>query len=342
MKPQEHARVRSLVADLAGRRVVVLGDLVLDEFLIGRIDRISREAPVLILEHQRLVRAPGGGGNAVANVAALGGTALPVGWVGDDEGGAALLEILGARGIDTSGIVRVPGLATPTKTRVLAGSSTSVQQQVVRVDRGVRGHLPEAARQGLQKAIADRLAGGGALLVSDYDHGTFDPATRRSVAGWAERATLPWTVDSRHHLRAFRGMTAATPNLEEASGALGEPIADDSEAAARAASALLEALGAAHVIVTRGSRGMTLASTGNAPLHLPAFGSGEVADVTGAGDTVIAVLTLALAAGAEIRTAAQLANVAAGLVVLKRGTATVSPAEIDLALAGGPESEGGR
>jgi rfaE bifunctional protein kinase chain/domain len=329
MKPQEHARVRSLVADLAGRRVVVLGDLVLDEFLIGRIDRISREAPVLILEHQRLVRAPGGGGNAVANVAALGGTALPVGWVGDDEGGAALLEILGARGIDTSGIVRVPGLATPTKTRVLAGSSTSVQQQVVRVDRGVRGHLPEAARQGLQKAIADRLAGGGALLVSDYDHGTFDPATRRSVAGWAERATLPWTVDSRHHLRAFRGMTAATPNLEEASGALGEPIADDSEAAAR-------------VIVTRGSRGMTLASTGNAPLHLPAFGSGEVADVTGAGDTVIAVLTLALAAGAEIRTAAQLANVAAGLVVLKRGTATVSPAEIDLALAGGPESEGGR
>jgi rfaE bifunctional protein kinase chain/domain len=342
MNALEGARLRSLLAELSGRRVVVMGDLVLDEFLIGRIDRISREAPVLILEHERLLRTPGGGGNAVANVAALGGAALPVGWVGDDEGGAALLELLGARGVDTSGIVRVAGHATPTKTRVLAGSSTSVQQQVVRVDRGVRGHLPEEARRRLQDEMRDRLGSAAALLVSDYDHGTFDPSMRRAVAGWAERAALPWTVDSRRHLREFRGMTAATPNLEEAAGALGEAIGDDSAEVARAAGALLEALGAAHVVVTRGSRGMTLASSGQAALHLPAFGSGEVADVTGAGDTVIAVLTLALAAGADIRAAAQLANVAAGLVVLKRGTATVSPAEIELALAGAAGAEDGR
>ena len=337
MNAPEASRLRPLLAQLSGRRVVVLGDLVLDEFLIGRIDRISREAPVLILEHQRLARAPGGGGNAVANVAALGGTALPVGWVGDDEGGDALLELLGARGIDTSGVVRVPGLATPTKTRILAGSSTSVQQQVVRVDRGVRGRLPDHARRRLQEGIAARLSHAAALLVSDYDHGTFDLPSRRAVAGWAERAQIPWTVDSRRHLREFRKMTAATPNLEEAAGALGEAIADDPDAAAAAAGALLAALAASHVIVTRGSRGMTVVSAGQPALHLPAFGSGEVADVTGAGDTVIAVLTLALAAGAEIRTAAQLANVAAGLVVLKRGTATVSPAEIDAALGGADE-----
>jgi rfaE bifunctional protein kinase chain/domain len=326
------ARLQRLLDEVAGRRVVVFGDLVLDEFLIGRIDRISREAPVLILEHQRLERVPGGGANAAANVAALGGTPLPVGAVGDDEAGEALTQLLRDRGIDVTAVQRLAGVATPVKTRILAGSSTSVRQQVVRVDRGLRAELPPPAARRLVDELAARVGDAEALLVSDYGHGVLAAAGRREPLQRAVRGGLPWTVDSRHHLADFRGMTAATPNLEEAAGALGRDIPDEDGAAAAAAAALCAALRSAHLIVTRGSRGMTVATAGAPPAHLPAFGSDEVADVTGAGDTVIAGVTLGLAAGASVLDAARLANVAAGLAVMKRGTATVTPEEIRAAL----------
>lgn len=327
----EGARLLEILDRWAGRRVVVYGDLVLDEFLIGRIDRISREAPVLILEHRTVLRLPGGGANSAANVAALAGVPLPVGAVGDDAAGESLVAELRARGIDTSGILRVPGYETPTKTRILAGSSTSVQQQVVRIDRGLRDGPGEPACRELARRVAERRDGSDALLVSDYDHGALDPEARSALPGpWAD---LVVTVDSRRHLARFRGMTAATPNLEEAGGALGRTIEDLDPEVAAGAVALREQLGAASLVITRGSHGMTLVGSGDAPRHLPVFGTDEVADVTGAGDTVIAALTLGLAAGARIRDAAQLANVAAGLAVMKRGTATVTPEEMRRVLA---------
>jgi rfaE bifunctional protein kinase chain/domain len=326
-------RLLAILERASGLPLVVFGDLVMDEFLVGRIDRVSREAPVLILEHQRLVRVPGGGANAAANVAALGGRVLAVGLVGDDEPGAALRGLLAERGIDVSGVATIPGFTTPTKTRVLAGSTTSVQQQVVRIDRGLRGRVEPGHRAALRRALAERSREAAAVLVSDYDHGALDEAARAAVTGGAGGRVI--TVDSRRRLAAFRGMTAATPNLEEAAVALGRDIPDRDEEVAAAAEELRAAAGARHLVITRGSRGMTVAGEGRPPAHLPVFGTDQVADVTGAGDTVIAALTLALAAGADILEAAHLANVAAGLAVMKRGTATVTPAEIGAVLASG-------
>jgi len=327
-----YERLLEILHALHGKRVAVFGDLVLDEFLVGRIDRVSREAPVLILEHQEVRRVPGGGANAVANVAALGGVPLPVGIVGDDEAGDALVGLLESDGIDVSGIGRLPGHPTPTKTRVLAGSSTSVQQQVVRIDRGLRRSVPAEARDSMDRHLEGLLASAQALLVSDYGHGTVDEVARSALSERAGSWDGVYTVDSRRELAGFRGMTAATPNLEEASGALGRSIPDQQRPASEAAARLRETLDAKSLVITRGSHGMTVVGPDGASFHLPVFGTDEVADVTGAGDTVIATLTLALTAGASILEAAHLSNVAAGLVVMKRGTATVGPPQIRAAL----------
>ena len=324
-------RLLALLDMFPSQEVVIFGDLVLDEFQIGRIDRVSREAPVLILEHQRTEQVPGGGANAVANVAALGGIARPLGAVGQDRSGEALQELFRQRGIDTSGLRTVPGFLTPTKSRILGGSSTSVRQQIVRMDRGIRGSIPAEDRAALRAALAQRAPEAAAVLISDYDHGALDEGSRPGFSEAAAGCSV-FTVDSRHHLARFTGMTAAAPNLEEAEEALDRRVPDEDATAGSAAGELRERLGAQHLIVTRGSHGMTLADDAGVVAHLPVFGSDEVADVTGAGDTVMAALTLALAAGASIVEATWLANVAAGLVVMKRGTATVTPEEIRTAL----------
>jgi rfaE bifunctional protein kinase chain/domain len=334
MSAPSGSRLREIVAGFPDRKVVVFGDMVLDEFLHGRIDRVSREAPVLILEYEGVVRVPGGGGNAAANAAALGGTVLPVGCVGDDGSGVALRDWYRRRGIDDSGLVREPSRTTPTKTRVLAGSSTSVQQQVVRIDRNVGGEIPEAAHRQLEARLRERLEGADALLVSDYGHGCIGEELLQRFEELAARPGLVTLVDSRRRLDRFRGMTAVTPNLEEAGGALGRSVPDEEEAVAQAARDLRERLAARHLAITRGSRGMTVLGPGTPATHLPVFGTDQVADVTGAGDTVIATFSLALASGADTVEAAHLANVAAGLAVLKRGTATVSREELLAALEG--------
>jgi rfaE bifunctional protein kinase chain/domain len=323
------------VAGFPKCRVVVFGDMVLDEFLYGRIDRVSREAPVLILEYEGVDRVPGGGGNAAANAAALGGTVLPVGCLGDDDSGAALREWYRRRGIDGSGILEEPSRTTPTKTRVLAGSSTSVQQQVVRIDRNVGDCLPEAVHRRLAERLQERVGSADALLISDYGHGTISEAMLQGFGDLAARPGLVTLVDSRRRLERFRGMTAVTPNLEEASGALGRNVPDEEDAVAEAARELQQRLSTRHLAITRGSRGMTVLGPGTPPTHLPVFGTDQVADVTGAGDTVIAAFSLALASGANTVEAAHLANVAAGLAVLKRGTATVSRDELLQALERG-------
>ncbi len=325
--PFGRACLEAILDRFPGRRVAVLGDLVLDEFVLGDIARVSREAPVLILEHRQTLAVPGGGGNAARNLRALGAIPLVVGVVGQDEPGQRLLEVFREEGISSAGVLRARAYATPCKSRIVAGGAHTRRQQIVRLDRGQRpGALPPQWRERLAASLARALGRAEGLLVADYGYGA---ATPELVRPWSNRASRVVTVDSRARVAAFRRVTACTPNQEELERAVDahEPVESDA-ALARAARSLLRRCGARCVLVTRGPRGVSLLQPRKPPLHVPAFGTGEVADVTGAGDTVTATFTLALVAGASPEQAALLANCAAGLVVMKAGTATVSLDEL--------------
>ncbi len=321
---------------MAGVRVLVVADLVLDEFEYGEIGRISREAPVLILNHRRSDRLPGGGANAVNNIRSLDGDPVVVGRVGEDEPGEHLLALFRERGIDVSGIWRDPGYGTPVKRRILAGSAHSVKQQIVRVDRGGGPPVPAAGSPFLN-GLRERIASTQGTLVSDYGLGLLHPETIAPLSEAVSAGGRPLFVDSRRHLRLFHGVSAATPNLQEAEAALGEPVGDDPAKLRRAGSLLRESLDADALVLTQGSRGMTLYVRGADPIHLPVYGTDEVADVTGAGDTVIGAFTLAVLAGCGYEEAALLANYAGGIVVMKRGTATVSRDELRGAVRTDPD-----
>ncbi len=324
----------ALVARFRGRRVAVLGDLVCDEFVYGDIARVSREAPVLILEQTRVDVVPGGGGNAVANLRALGAIPVPVGVVGRDEAGARLLALFRRMGVETSGIAAERGYGTPTKSRVLAGGVHTRRQQIVRVDRGQRhGDLPGKAAARLSARLGRALKGAEGLLVADYGYGAATPA--RVHAARTHLAGKTVTVDSRGRVAGFRRVAGCTPNQEELENAVGLSAAPDDRRVVAAGQDLLRRSGNRTVLVTRGAKGMILLRKGAPPFAVPPFGSGEVADVTGAGDTVIATYTLGLLAGATPEQAAVIANTAAGIVVMKYGTATVGPKELTAALRSG-------
>ncbi|MGV8041139.1 MAG: bifunctional heptose 7-phosphate kinase/heptose 1-phosphate adenyltransferase [Thermoanaerobaculaceae bacterium] len=326
----ERARLRAIVDGFTGRRVVLYGDLVLDRFVLGAPKRISREAPVIILRFEGQRDIPGGGANALANIASLGGTALPVGVVGDDEPGHALLAALRARGVDVSSILIAPGFRTVTKVRVVAGGPSSLKHQVARYDIEDRLAANDRRLRRVLATLGEVGAQAAAAAVSDYGYGVVG---RAGIA--ALRASLPagapMIVDSRFALASLVGVDGATPNLEELVAAAGrELLADDDVASA--AEALRRRMSCRFVVATRGSQGSTLVEEGQAAVHLPVYGSDQVADVTGAGDTVLATLALAMAAGASPLEAATLANLAGGIVVTKLGTATVSPAELRRAI----------
>jgi rfaE bifunctional protein kinase chain/domain len=320
-------RLVDVVRRFSGRRVAVLGDLVVDEFLHGDIARVSREAPVLILEHRRTVVVPGGGGNSVANLRALGAHPIPVGVVGRDGTGRRLLAEFQRAGVSRSGIRVLPDYETPSKSRVLAGGVHTRRQQIVRLDRGAaRGELRAATRSALRSALERALKRADGLLVADYGYGAASPSGWAPLLSRLARGGLIVTVDSRANVARFRNVTACTPNQEELELALDETV--DERSLDRLGRALLRRTGNDAVLLTRGARGMSLYRRGRPTSHLPAYGSDEVADVTGAGDTVIAVFTLALICGASFIDAARLSNYAAGLVVAKAGTATVTSDEL--------------
>jgi rfaE bifunctional protein kinase chain/domain len=334
MSPEDADRLTALVRAFRGRRVLVLADLVADEFVYGRAQRVSREAPVLILEHEGAEVRLGGGANAVHNIRTLGGAPLPIGVLGRDEHGRQLRALFREKGISTAQVVQDARYVTPVKSRILGGGTHSTKQQIVRLDRLAR--LP--ARSPVRRAVAAALRGVrgrvDGVLVSDYGLGLLSPALVRAAVALARRHRVPVTVDSRHDLLASRGMTAVTPNEPEVEAALGIRIGHDRRRLESAGRTLLRRLGARAVLITRGSDGMALFEPGRAPLHIPIHGTDQVADVTGAGDTVIATFTLALAAGATPVEASRLANYAGGIVVMKRGTATVSAPELLAACAG--------
>lgn len=338
----DSAQLLALVGALKGRTVAVVGDVVADEFVYGRVARVSREAPVLILEYDSTEIVPGGGGNAANNVAALGGRASLVAVVGRDEPGRRLLRALHPR-VNQRPIVRAAGLATPVKTRILAGGIHSAKQQVVRIDKGIGGDVDARARAAFESQALDTSLSVDAVLVSDYGSGLVSPALVAKIKAAIKRAgrPIPVLIDSRYQLLRYRGLTACTPNESEVEQALGVRISDNPRALERSGRAVLERTAMGAVLVTRGSRGMSLFVSGAATLHIPIFGSDEIADVTGAGDTVMATMTLALAAGATFENAARLANYAGGLVVMKRGTATVSAGELVRAVRSDMRNESG-
>ena len=325
--PLARARLLDLLGRFEGAPVVLWGDFVVDRFLLGSPKRVSREAPVLILTYESETIVPGGGGNALMNLAALGARPVAVGAIGDDVAGRNLVAAFERAGIDVADIESVPGYETPTKTRVQAGFPHGVRQQVVRFDR--ERPLPEsgAVRERLAARARRRLADARACVLSDYGYGAVDPsAAPLATSVLAGRGKV--TVDSRFRVAEYRGASAATPNEEEAARASGLPLDREDEALEVGGRRLRESLEAEALLVTRGSRGSALFEAGKPSVRVPVHGGDQVADVTGAGDTVIATFTLALAAGGSYLEAAVLASIAGGIVVMKSGTATVSREEI--------------
>ncbi|MBC7933656.1 MAG: bifunctional hydroxymethylpyrimidine kinase/phosphomethylpyrimidine kinase [Rubrivivax sp.] len=320
-------RLAALVGAFPKRRVLVVGDLVADQFVFGEISRVSREAPVMILRHERTETVPGGAANCAMNFASLGARAAIVGVVGDDAAGRALLEKLAAAGVDCGGVAVAPNMRTTTKQRVLAGHANSPRQQVIRLDYENESLSDSVIVEEIVRNVRERFDETDAVVVSDYNYGVACKDTLAALRALAANGPKTLLVDSRYRLSEFAGFTSATPNEDEVEHIAGRrlPNADELEDEAER---LRERLGYDALLVTRGKNGLLLVERGAEPLHIEAVGSHDAVDVTGAGDTVIATFALALASGSDYGDAARLANHAGGLVVLKRGTACVYPREL--------------
>lgn len=326
------ARLIAIIEQFPRQSILVLGDFVADEFVFGEISRVSREAPVLILRRREMHSVPGGGANAVNNLADLGAQVRPVAALGDDAAGEALAEYFRKKKVDAAGLVRKSGWTTPAKTRFLAGWPHTAQQQVLRVDREPDG-LSDATIETLVRKARERIGDVSAVLISDYGYGSATPEIVASIRS-RKRWPRPVTLDSRYRLHEYAGLdlTAATPNEAEIEAAHHARIGGDAAKLDSYARRTMARLNLSALVVTRGRHGMTVFERGRAPQSIAVFGSDQAVDVTGAGDTVIAAFTLALAAGATVLQAARIANYAGGIVVMKRGTATVTRAELVAAI----------
>lgn len=323
----EQERLASIVEHFSRRRVMVVGDVVADQFLYGEISRVSREAPVLILRHERTETVPGGAANCAVNLASLGARVVLVGVVGDDEPGRSLLDKLDKARVNCAGVQTVPGNRTTTKVRILAGQAHSTRQQVIRVDYEGRPLADSDVREQLRTSLREEAADVDAVIISDYNYGVADETMREAVREVARVRPIPVLVDSRFRLSSFPNFTSATPNEDEVEQLLDRKLTSTG-ALKEAGAALRERLGLKALLVTRGGRGMVLFEERSEPLRMEAIGASEPVDGTGAGDTVIATYALAIASGATFADAAQLANHAGGVVVMKRGTASASRDEL--------------
>ena len=335
-RPPAATRLARWVGRLREGVAVVWGDFVLDEYWRCLSRRVSREAPVLVLEYQGRVVQGGGAANAALNLAALGVETRAVGFVGEDAAGRELAELLSRSGVDCDGLVARRRAATVVKTRVVAGSVHTALQQVVRVDRGRPFALDAGARRRLEAALAKAERDARIVLLSDYGYDSVTPAlAARRVRRWRSRGVTV-ALDARYRITEYRGVTLATPNESEASAATGLPVADDRDLSAVAAR-LQRHLGATHLVITRGRDGLTVWGRAGGR-SLSAWGGQEAVDVTGAGDAVVAVAAAALAAGAPALEAAALANVAGAVAVSRRGAVAVSAADLERALRDGAQA----
>lgn len=329
-------KFRSLLLSTIGRfsrqNVIVVGDMVADEFIYGEISRVSREAPVLILKQRESRIVPGGGANAANNLADLGARVTLAGLIGDDPTGDTLLQHFKDKGVSIRGLLRVRGYTTPTKSRVLGGLSHWQRQQIVRIDREPSPDRQDELRKRVSRRAARLLNGQSGVLVADYGYGSTSASEVATLQDRIGNSRVPVIVDSRFNIESYSQVTAATPNEPEVEAAFGTTIGNNIDLLFKFGRALLEQQSLKALLITRGRDGMALFEQGKKPQMIPVFGSDQAVDVTGAGDTVVAAFTLALAAGADFHIAALLANCAGGLVVMKRGTATVTARELREAL----------
>ncbi|MGQ0540555.1 MAG: bifunctional heptose 7-phosphate kinase/heptose 1-phosphate adenyltransferase [Blastocatellia bacterium] len=305
-----------------GKRVVIAGDLVADQFLRGTISRVSREAPVFILRHDETETLAGGAANAAVNVASLGGEPRLVGLVGKDAAGDLLSAELARNKVDLGFIVADESIRTTTKIRVLAGQHYAQRQQVIRIDYENKDIISAEVRNRLRKNLELAADGADAIIISDYNYGVADAELGDLAREIATAKSIPLLIDSRFRLSDFPNASSATPNQEEVEQILGKDFSDED------CSQLREKLGFKSLLVTCGNKGMLLVEQGQPPLRMAAIGSDEPVDVTGAGDTVIAVYGLGIASGFSFSDAATVANHAGGIVVMKKGTASVTTSEL--------------
>jgi rfaE bifunctional protein kinase chain/domain len=316
----------------AGKRITVLGDFLLDQYILGNSSRVSREAPIVVVDYQETVNHPGGAANASQNIAALGAGAAAVGVVGNDREGDDLIELLTRAGVETAGLVRYKEFSTPVKLRIMAGELNAQKQQVARVDRSQRLGPDAGLFEDLGETLERAVAGSDAVLVSDYAVGLVPGRLSERAISAARDRGIPVVVDSRFNLTGYPGATVTTPNEVEAMEALGireDLDADPMETGRR----LIEKSGMEGVVITRGSKGMVVCESSGTAETVGIVGTNEATDVTGAGDTVSAVIALSLACGAPLLDAARMATYAAAVVVMKRGTATASAGEIERIIA---------
>src|SRR5437867_1627456 len=322
------ATLRQIVSRFAGRRIAVLGDLMLDRYVWGRVERISPEAPVPVVEIERETYALGGAGNVAANLRSLGAEPVLIAAVGDDADGKVLCRALAGRGVAPRRVITDPARPTTVKTRIIAHS-----QQVVRADRESRADLDGEALARLLDAIADELPGCEAMVVSDYGKGVIHPGPLDRAILLARRARIPVCVDPKEsHIEHYKGVSILTPNQHEAGYVMGRRVVDEASLL-DVGWGLQKRLDAGAVLVTRGPQGMSLFERGGRLTHLPTAAR-EVYDVTGAGDTVVSVVALGLAAGAELPNACYLSNHAAGIVIREVGTASCTREQLIASLAG--------
>lgn len=321
-------RLISIIRRFPQRRILVVGDSVADQFVYGAISRVSREAPVFILRHEHTETLPGGAANCAVNLASLGASVSLIGVAGEDEAGRGLVEKLNAAGVDCSGLVISDKLRTTTKVRILAGQLHSTRQQVIRIDYDGEPLKDADLRERLRERVLEQTQAADAVIISDYNYGVADAEMATFTRDAATARKVHVLADSRFRLSNFAGFTSATPNQDEVEQLLGKQLTTPADLET-AGEDLRDKLGYRALLITRGSQGMMLFEDGVAPVHINAVGAREPVDVTGAGDTVMAAYTLALASDSSFPDAARLANYAGGLVVMKRGTATITSDELE-------------
>ena len=307
--------------------ILIIGDMVADVYLKGNISRVSREAPVLVLEHAGEKVVPGGAANVVHNVATLGGQAFAVGLIGNDKAGSGLRAILNDKNVETTGLIIEENRPTITKTRIIAGGSATVSQQIVRIDQEVKASILKQSEESfinILKQVIDKI---DAVVLSDYGSGMLSDKIRSFIIESCQEKNIKTIVDSRYDILKFEGVSFVKQNEAEAAKAVGFELTNE-DAVVTAGKILLEKLQAEGIIISRGEQGMSLIQDNGEIHHIPVVDKSEVFDVSGAGDTAVAAFILAIASGAKPVEATKIANFAAGIAVRKLGTATVSNEEL--------------
>ena len=317
-----------LINKLKNINILIIGDMVADVYLKGNISRVSREAPVLVLEHAGEKVVPGGAANVVHNVATLGGQAFAVGLIGADKAGSGLRDILNDKNVETTGLIIEENRPTITKTRIIAGGSATVSQQIVRIDQEMKSPILSQTEKNLiniLKQVIDKI---DAVVLSDYGSGMLSDKIRSFIIESCQEKNIKTIVDSRYDILKFNGVSFVKQNEAEAAKAVGFELTSE-DAVVTAGKILLEKLQAEGIIISRGEQGMSLIQDNGEIHHIPVVDKSEVFDVSGAGDTAVAAFILAIASGAKPVEATKIANFAAGIAVRKLGTATVSNEELN-------------